>query len=370
MADNSLHSPFEEFLAHSVPHIRKVLADVTPNQRAQATREIQDDLCTYLYRGLAHFVGGKGKLMRPALCILGAQACMESSQKHAMGTRCTVYDTSLLQLACALELFQAAALIHDDIADKSELRRGEPCLYRTYGTGLALNMGDSALVAASEVIAHLSDASLTPEIILALIQEFLDMEHHTIEGQALDLGWAQHNRWDMSCEDYLVMARLKTAHYTLASPLVLGALYASAQTERISEEIVDVMRAFGLKIGVAFQLQDDWLNLFGSKETQGKDLMSDILEGKRTYLTLYALAHSAQDKKHRLQEILQKATNTCDELTEAVQIIQDSGAQDACAQYARTLSDEARDILAQSSLRGACTRILASLCDFVVTRSA
>lgn len=370
MTKNSTRALFETYLLHCLPYIREALADVVPIQCAQTSSKIQNELNDYLYQGLAHFIQGKGKFVRPALCMLGAQALSETRQSTAMGTRCTLQDTSLLHLACALELFQAAALIHDDIADKSELRRGEPCLYRTYGTGLALNMGDGALVAASEVLARLSDRCISPDTTLALIQEFLNMEHHTIEGQALDLGWAQENRWDIDCEDYLVMARLKTAHYTLASPLVLGALYASAQADYLFTDTIEALRAFGLKIGVAFQLQDDWLNLFGSQTAQGKDLMSDILEGKRTYLSLYALAHSTDKIKYHLQEILQKPTNTTCELKEAVQIIEESGAKQACAQRAQELANEAHDILAQSSLHGESADILASLCDFVVSRTA
>ena len=141
--------------------------------------------------------------MRPVLALLGAEAVGGCADQA-------------LSCGVAIELFQSAALIHDDIADASELRRGEPCLYRTEGLGLAINAGDLALTRVFEIV--LADGSLPAERRLLVLEELVRMERHTLEGQALDLGWARDGRWDVTSDDYLYMIDGKTAWYTVASP--------------------------------------------------------------------------------------------------------------------------------------------------------
>ena len=192
---------------------------------AAPSERTRGDLNTYLYQPLAHFSAGGGKRVRPVLCCLGTEAVGGSAE-------------AALPVACAIEDFQSADLIHDDIADKSELRRGEKCLYKTLGTGLAINVGDSALVNVVRrvtVADHLSD-----QLKVRVIDALLAMQEHTLEGQALDLGWAQNKRWDVTSEQYLFMALSKTAYYSAAYPLVLGALIGGAD-----QKTLDALKEFG-----------------------------------------------------------------------------------------------------------------------------
>jgi hypothetical protein len=361
---------FAELFATYAAHIRRALATWAPQHKSAVYTptctlpgHITNNLDAFLYEPLAQFVQGKGKFIRPALCMLGAHiAAGERAAGEAVQTE--VLPDALVRLACALELFQAAALIHDDIADESLVRRGNPCLYRTHGTGLAINMGDCALVDASKLICTLGTHELPSATTLQLLDEFLTMERTTIEGQALDLGWSRAGAWDLTPNDYLVMAELKTAHYSLASPLVLGALFAQAP-----QALCSALREFGRAAGVAFQLRDDYLNLFGNK-AQGKDMCSDIIEGKRTYLTLYALEHLPDALRHELIDILAAKTNTARELTRACELIEKAGAPEASLAKERELVGQALNTLDKAQLTPKHIQLLADLCHYVTHRSA
>lgn len=361
---------FAELFATYAAHIRRALATWAPQHKSAVYTptctlpgHITNNLDAFLYEPLAQFVQGKGKFIRPALCLLGAHiAAGERAAGEAVQTE--VLPDALVRLACALELFQAAALIHDDIADESLVRRGNPCLYRTHGTGLAINMGDCALVDASKLICTLNAEGLPSNAALQLLDEFLTMERTTIEGQALDLGWSRARTWNLAPSDYLVMAELKTAHYSLASPLVLGALFAQAP-----KALRDALREFGRSAGVAFQLRDDYLNLFGNK-AQGKDMCSDIIEGKRTYLTLYALEHLPSGLQHELIDILAAKTNTARELARACELIEKAGAPAASLAKERELVEQALNTLDKAQLAPKHIQLLADLCHYVTHRSA
>ncbi len=197
----------------------------------------EDDLETYLYGPLDNFIHNYGKLTRPVICLLGAKAAGASSEEVKKA----------LDVACAIENFQAAALIHDDIADEGEIRRSKPCLHLTEGVGLAINLGDMALVSTRTDI--LLSNSYTNDEKIELLKEFSFMMHKTIEGQALDLGWARNNDWNISSVSYLRMAKLKTAHYSCASPLVLGALCQGSD-----EKTREGLREFGILAGVGVLL--------------------------------------------------------------------------------------------------------------------
>lgn len=327
------------------------------------TPRSKEDLKRYLYDPFTHFSLQKGKRIRPALWLLGAYLFDKTLLEQ--GTE----RETLLRMCTACEHFQTAALIHDDIADRSMYRRGELCLYKTEGIGLALNVGDCALVYALRVI--MQEKSLAPSVRHALIDEFCRMEQETIEGQALDLGWARDKRWDLELDDYLVMAQKKTAYYSCATPLVLGALCANAPKRAIA-----ALRSFGKAAGLAFQLQDDYLNIFGDSKAQGKDFRSDILEGKRTYLSLYALRHLPQDKQQHLQALLDPATPRAQECSEAkarrtqeaAALIKLSGADVASRETAQKLLTQAKAALAPDLFTDDARALLDDLCRLFVER--
>jgi len=306
------------------------------------------DMGRYLYAPLAEFSENAGKRHRPLICLL---AC------EAVGG-----DPDLARsAAAAIEHFHTAALIHDDIEDSSLTRRGEPCLHIREGDGLAINAGDLALSLVTGTV--VDDPNLDAETKLRVLHELVEMTTRTIEGQALDIGWARDDRFDLEVADYLVMANHKTAYYSGAVPLAVGAIIGGGTTAQI-----ETLRAFGMATGLAFQIQDDVLNLVGTRESTKKDFRSDITEGKRTLVAVHALQHSGQ--RDRLLEILSARESDPAVLAEAVAIMQDAGSVEFANDFGRDLVSSAKreldDVMPKSKAKG----LLLGMADFFVKRSS
>lgn len=338
---------FVAYLASRRPQIDAFLANAAPGPEDLLVPQAFD-LLGYLYEPLNGFTAAGGKRTRPALCLLGAEAVGAD-------------PICALSTAAAIELFQSAALIHDDIADQSELRRGAPCLHVTQGTGLAINAGDLAIVSVNALL--LQDPSLDDTTCLQILCELTYMMQRTLEGQALDLGWVRDERWDLSAEDYLFMATHKTAHYTAATPLACGAICAGG-----SEEQVEALRSFGLDAGLAFQLQDDLLNLVGAPEDQGKDYRSDITEGKRTLIALHALANLEGARRAELLDILTAKTTDPDQLARAVALMEEAGSIAFARKAAQDLVESAKGHIEGVELAASARDTLLSMACFFVER--
>ncbi len=306
------------------------------------------DMDRYLYGPLYRYSENAGKRHRPLICYA---ACL------AVGGNPDCATTS----AAAIEHFHSAALIHDDIADEAELRRGEPCLHLTEGLGLAINMGDLALSMVNGPVVN--DPLLDDATKVRVISELIAMTCRTVEGQALDLGWARDGRYDITPEDYLTMAVHKTAHYSGAVPLAVGAIVGGA-----TEDQVEALRSYGLDTGLAFQIQDDLLNLVGTDETKKKDFRSDITEGKRTLVVVHALQNAAPAARERLIEILSAKERDPEVLAEAVAIMEEAGSVDYARAYAENLSQNAKARLVAAIEPSPCRDLLVSMADWFVNR--
>ena len=345
-------TPFTAFLERVHPSIEDVVRKALPKPMAEG-EAVRRDLDRYLYEPLARLVLAGGKRIRPALCLLGSSA---------VGGK----ESDALDVACAVELFQAAALIHDDIADQSELRRGVPCLHVSDGVGIAVNAGDVGVV---DVVWRGLRATwgrdLDPPRRSRLFDELYAMERRTLEGQALDLGWVRDGRWDLTESDYLTMATLKTAHYSAAIPLAMGSLCGGG-----SEEQTEALRAFGLAAGLAFQIQDDLLNLVGDAAAQGKDFRSDITEGKRTFVMVRALRQLGETDAAELRGILSAHATDEAELARAVELADEAGAIDYAHDHALRLAADAKEGLAQVDITDEAREVLLSMADFFVSRTS
>ncbi|MFZ2757311.1 MAG: polyprenyl synthetase family protein [Atopobiaceae bacterium] len=302
----------------------------------------------YLTAPLAAYSANGGKRTRPLICLL---AC------EAVGGR----REGALSAACAIEDFQTAALIHDDIADKGELRRGRPCLHLTEGLGVAINCGDEAINRVTMLI--LADRGLDDGRKVRVIGELCAMIERTCEGQALDLGWARDGRWDVSVDDYLAMATHKTAFYSGGTPLAVGAIVGGG-----TEEQVEALRSFGMDSGLAFQIQDDLLNLVGSAEAAGKDFRSDITEGKRTLVAVHALASAGAAERAELLGILEGHSDDPARLARAVEIMEGTGSLHYARACAERLAEGAKATLSSVELREGPREALLEMADFFVER--
>jgi len=306
------------------------------------------DMEQYLYSPLRGFSDNAGKRHRPLICLLACEA--------VGGDPLRAWPS-----AAAIEHFHTAALIHDDIEDASLTRRDQACMHITEGVGLAINAGDLALALVCGTV--VDDDGLDETTKIRVLAELVAMTTRTIEGQALDIGWARDGRFDLSVEDYLVMANHKTAYYSGGVPLAVGAIVGGG-----TEEQIEALRDFGMAAGLAFQIQDDVLNLVGTKESTGKDFRSDITEGKRTLVAIHALEHSP--RRERLLEILSAHSEDPRLLEEAVGILQECDSIVYARLHARELVVCAKQRLEETLAAGKARTLLLSMADFFIRRSS
>jgi geranylgeranyl diphosphate synthase type II len=226
--------------------------------------------------------GGKG--FRPGLCIATCRALGGTTE-------------AALHSAVALELYHNAFLVHDDVEDGSEYRRGLPTMHHEHGIGIAVNVGDAMNVLTMRPLME-NLTILGPELTWLVFQEFEHMVRESVEGQAIELGWVKDNVCDLTEADYLRMTLKKTCWYTCIHPCRIGALIASHAKN------LERFNRFGYFMGAAFQIQDDILNLVGDHKKYGKEIGGDIREGKRTMMLIHALNHSTAREKERLRAFL------------------------------------------------------------------
>ena len=337
----ALESPhtFEDYLNCHAEKVGVLVNEFIPHGT-------HSDMDRYLYDPLVRYSDNGGKRHRPLICFAACSAVGGNVERA-------------FSVAAAIEHFHTAALIHDDIADEAELRRGEPCLHLAEGMGLAIIMGDLGLSLVNGTV--VKDPNLDDTVKVRAISELIDMTQRTIEGQAMDIGWARDARYDLTPEDYLVMATHKTAFYSGAVPLALGAIVGGANDAQ-----VEALRNFGLDTGLAFQIQDDLLNLIGSEESTQKDFRSDITEGKRTLVVVHALQNS--DKRDRLVEILSSKEKDPAVLAEAVQIMEDCGSIEYARNFAMNLTAIAKNRLIEIVEPSPARELLLSMADWFVSR--
>lgn len=241
----------------------------------------------YLYGLIDDHLSRSGKGLRPALCIATCRALGGQAEDVA-------------PVAAALEMLHNAFLVHDDIEDGSELRRDHPTMHVTEGVPLAVNVGD-AMQALSVRLVRQSAERLGPTAAWALLDEFDHMLMQSLEGQALEIGWVRDNLCQLGEDDYLRMTLKKTCWYSFIHPCRLGALVA-----RPGDRDLDRFNRFGFFLGVAFQIQDDVLNLVGEARRYGKEIGGDLWEGKRTLILVDLFSKLDGFEAERLRGILAK----------------------------------------------------------------
>jgi len=329
------------------------LIGTTPEIDAQLHRYLAgvtegSPLHRYLYGILDEFIMRGGKRARPAMTMLACQAVGgEPGRALASG--------------CAIEFFHAAALIHDDIMDAGILRRGQKCAHILHGIPLAINAGDYALGLVCTIVVR--DPLLDEATKLAVLDVIGEMSARTVEGQALDVGWVHDDVYDLTPDDYLDMALGKTGYYSGIAPLKAGAIIGGAtQEERAALE------GFGRSSAIAFQIQDDLLNIVGDVDTMGKDYLTDILESKRTLMVIHSLAEAKPADRERLVTLLRLGhEKTLDQAAEVVELLQRTGSLGYARELARNLIMDARACL--EAVPGSPARdVLASMADFFLER--
>lgn len=216
-----------------------------------------------LYAPRNYIMSIGGKRMRSVFCLLGCTCCGGEAK-------------DALDVAYAIELFHNFTLVHDDIMDEAELRRGKPAVHQAFSVNQAILTGDVMLIEVYDRLAKLSGVDIA-----SVIARFSQIAREVCEGQSMDMSF--ETRDDVALPDYLRMIELKTA-VLLGLALQLGANQAGATDSDQTH-----MYSFGVNAGIAFQLQDDYLDVYGDPSKFGKKVGGDIIQGKKTYLYLRAL---------------------------------------------------------------------------------
>jgi geranylgeranyl diphosphate synthase type I len=302
--------------------------------------------------------GRGGKCIRGALVKLGHEI---ASGRPA--------DDRILPAAAAFEIFQTGILGHDDIIDKSPLRRGKDSMWQAaartmdgdshYGISQAICLGDIGLVLGSSLIV---ESAFDAERKIEALSVFHAAQLNTMDGEMLDVLLSRLGDYDDE-EGVLNVAILKTAWYTIAGPLQLGAVLAGG-----TRKLLHDMEIFGLSLGAAFQLRDDILGIQAAENEIGKSNISDIAEGKATLLIHHALKNASAVDRDRLREIYGRSS-VSDGDRDAVQaIFASTGAFDTVARRAEQCLSEAKKLIPGMTQNDEHISLLTQLSDMIFLR--
>lgn len=245
-----------------------------------------------LYEPIRYVLSMGGKRIRPVLMLLGYNLFKEDTEK-------------ILMNAIALETYHNYTLLHDDLMDNADLRRGHETVHKKWDANTAILSGDSMLVLAYERMAQCDERHLAQ-----VLRLFTTTALEIGEGQQYDMEF--ETRDDVREEEYIEMIRLKTS-VLLACALKIGALLADA-----SAEDADNLYKFGELIGLAFQLQDDYLDVYGDSKVFGKNIGGDITSNKKTYMLINAFSHANADQRKELKKWVEAKTFDREEKIAAV----------------------------------------------------
>jgi len=342
----SLKSAFQRYLPLIEAELREALALRHP-QLAAFYGMMQYHL-GWVNEGFAPTKGGAGKRLRPILCLLTCQAAGGDPDQA-------------LPVAAAIELVHNFSLVHDDIEDKSPLRRGRSTIWKAWGEPQAINVGDGLFALAHLAMQRLADRGVRPRRVLAAL-EILDQACLALtEGQHLDLSF--ESRLDVDVEQYLSMIRGKTAALFSAAAQ-LGALVAGDDAESIAR-----YRRFGENLGLAFQIVDDILGIWGDPRVTGKSSASDIQQRKKTLPIVRAFEEEKRIGGKGLGEIYQQETIDERVVEIALNILEDLRARHYAEEMANAYYQQALAELEATGVENEAQGDLRELVAFLVERT-
>ena len=293
-----------------------------------------------LYDPCEYFLGLGGKRIRPILCLMGNEMFDDIHE-------------DAFHVATAIELFHNFSLVHDDIMDKAPLRRGKPTVHSLYGEPTALLGGDVMLVVAYE---HLN--KVDGKYMRRIIHLFNQTAKEVCEGQQLDMDFEKIN--ELSLDEYIRMISLKTS-VLLAASLRMGAILGGA-----GEGNQQHLYEFGRNLGIAFQVQDDYLDAFGDPEKFGKQVGGDIIANKKTFLMIHALETADPVQKNELLMLMKE--NPDDKVSRVLQIFRDCGIDDWARQLKENYMQQAFLHLDEIAVQSARKEPLIQLAKYLVQR--
>ena len=326
--------------------------DVLGTYNKDIFKEIEKHLSTItpdsLQEASLYLTKAGGKMLRPSLAIMTAEA-VGGSKQNAIGT------------AGAIELIHTFSLIHDDIMDDDDMRRGEPSVHKVWDEGIAILAGDTLFSKAFEIIINTPQEDVSAAQLNAALATVADACVKICEGQASDISF--EGRYDVGFDEYMEMIFKKT------SALIAAATKAGAIVGGGSDEVVDAMYEYGRLIGLAFQIQDDYLDLVSTEDELGKPVGSDIVEGKMTIIVIKALEEASPKDKETLLKILKGEETSQADVNVAMDLLDKYGALEYARNVAQENVEEAMkllEILPDSESKQA----LELIADFVLERKS
>src|SRR5690554_1653063 len=274
-----------------------------------------------LYQPIRYILSLGGKQIRPILTLFAAEIFGSGPQKA-------------IYAATAIELFHNFSLIHDDIMDEAPLRRGKETVHHRWDTNTGILSGDAMLILAYQYFENYE-----PFIFRELAKLFSKTALQVCEGQQLDINFETRN--DVSIDEYIQMIDYKTA-VLVGAALEMGAIVAEASSKN-RQDIYD----FGRYLGIAFQLQDDYLDAFGDTETFGKQVGGDILENKKTFLYLKALQNANEQQKIDLEKWYQTTEVSQQKIDAVKQLFIDTNVLDDAKVMVEDYTNKALNLLSQ-----------------------
>jgi geranylgeranyl diphosphate synthase type I len=347
-------------LAHYQTQINERLGKFFDKKIEEATRisnytqEVVAAAKEYTLRG--------GKRLRPIFCICGYK-CLSDHNLEA-----------IIEASISLELMQSSLLVHDDIMDEDELRRGKQTFHivcknlceRRFGKIKALKFGENIAIVAGDLLEAygeeaLAKSSFKSEYVKKALAKYAEIVKNVGYGQILDI--TAEREGDFNEAEILTIHKLKTASYTIEGPLHIGALLAGA-----NEADLQILSDYGIPLGLAFQIQDDILGLFGSEEKTGKSVGSDIREGKKTLLILHALERCTEDEKELILKALGNERVTMEEIDAVRIIVRRTGSLDYSKNLVAEMTDKAVQAIKSSDFRTEAKDSLINIADFIGDR--
>ena len=296
-----------------------------------------------LYEPIAYLMALGGKRLRPALVLMATDLFGGNIQEA-------------LAPALAVELFHNFTLMHDDIMDKAPLRRGQPTVHAKWNESVAILSGDVMFVKAYKMMIQVK-----PEILTDVLEVFNATAIGVCEGQQIDMNF--ENRNEVTIEEYIEMIRLKTA-VLVGGALKIGALIGSADKKN-----ADLLYQFGENLGIAFQLQDDILDVYGDPLKFGKQVGGDIMSNKKTYLLIKALALAKGEELKNLNHWLNLKEFNTEEKVEAVKAIYNNlGVKILSENTMHTYAQKAMDALTQINTPKENKKVLEAFADLLIKR--
>ena len=293
--------------------------------------------------------GRGGKMLRPALCLLASEAFGEIWEKA-------------LPAAAALELLHNFTLIHDDVEDASEQRHGRDTIWSIWGEAQAINTGDGMFALAYATLLRLSERGYDSDRVLHAVQMLDSATLHLCEGQHGDLQGAGGRR--ITCVEYLDIIEGKTAEL-IATSCAMGALLGGA-----SEEDVGALYEYGRNTGLAFQIRDDVLGIWGDVAETGKPASDDLRAGKQSYPVVFALEGAASEERDALLDLFAKDTRDEKEIDTARTLLEALGAKEESERKALEHADAALASLDKLDLRAKQRNEFGQIATFAAQRRA